>query len=245
MRSGRLATALLCGCFVAAPLLAADPPKDVDGDNLPPGQFAGKLVSTPGTDGLFTVNVEFDKVMLKPGAGQSENRDVQQLTRDQNRIEKTQNELAHARNPSEYRRLTQQIGNETMRLQERIARLQLKENGDYTIQRDYKNIDFHTADAVKVRMLNPPVQFDDKGNPKTYTKDELAALKGKDKDLPGYESTLDSLKVGDTIKVTLAAPKPDKDGDPKTDPDAKKPNTVTVIVIVSEDNGDSGKGKKK
>ncbi len=129
--------------------------KDVDGDNLPPGQFTGKLVSTPGTDGLFTVNVEFDKVVLRPGAGQSENRDVQQLIRDQNRIEKTQNELARARNPSEYRRLTQQLGNETMRLQERIARLQLKENGDYTIQREYKNIDFHTADAVKVRMHEP------------------------------------------------------------------------------------------
>lgn len=221
----------------------------MDGDNLPPGQFTGKLVSTPGTDGLFTVNVEFDKVVLKPGAGRSENRDVQQLTRDQNRIEQTQNELASARNPSEYRRLSQQLGNESMRLQERIARLQLKENGDYSVQKDYKNVDFHTADAVKVRMINPPVQFDDKGNPKTYTKDELATMKGKDKDLPGYESTLDSLKIGDKLTVTLAAPKPakkdDKDSDPKTDPDAKPANTVTLIVIVSEDSSDNGNGKGK
>ena len=74
-------------------------------------------------------------------------------------------------------------------------------------------------------------------------------MKGKDKDLPGYESTLDSLKVGDTIKVTLSTPKPvkkdDKDSDAKADPDAKTPNTVTMIVIVSEDSGDNAKPKGK
>jgi hypothetical protein len=249
MRSGRLGTALLCGCFLATPVLAADPGKNVDGDNLPPGAFTGKLVSTPGTDGLFTVNVEFDRVVLRPGANQSENREVQQLVRDQQRVERTENELVRARNASEYRRLAQQLSNETVRLQERLVQLQLTENGDYTIKREYKNVDFHTADAVKVRIMNPPLQFDDKGNAKQYTKDELEAMKGKDKDLPGYESTLDSLKVGDTIKVTLSTPKPakkdDKDSDPKADPDAKAPNTVTRILILSEDNSDNGKPKGK
>ena len=91
------------------------------------------------------------------------------------------------------------------------------------------------------------MQFDDKGNPKQYTKDELKALKGKDSDLPGYESTLDTLKIGDTVKVTLAAPKTDKkdadkDADPKTD--AKPSNAVTRIVIISEPTGDNVKGKK-
>ena len=245
MRNGRIATALVCGCLFALPAFAADPGKDVDGDNLPAGQFTGQLVSTPGTDGSFTLKVEMDRIELRPGAGQSENRDVQQLARDQRRIEQTQAEMARARNPSDYRRLVRQLAGEMDRMQTQAVKLQLREGGDYTIKKETKEIDFHTADGVKVRTMNLPVEYDDKGNPKQYTKEELKTLKGKDSDLPGYESTLDSLKVGDTVKVTLAAPKADKDADPKTDADAKKSNAVTMIVITAEATGDASKGKKK
>ncbi len=257
MRSGRLTTAFLCGCFLAAPVLAADPPKDVDGDNLPAGTFTGKLTIVPGTDGSFTMKVEFDHVQLKPGAANNQNRDVQRLVRDQERIEKTQVEIARARNMGEYNRLVQQLAGEVERLQAQTLRLQLQGNTDYTIKKEFKDIDFHTADDVKVRIMTPPVQFDDKGNVKEYTKDELKALKGKDSDLPGYESTLDYLKVGDTIKVTLATPKPPKkdadnaadptkkDADTTTDPtDMKKGHAITLIVILSEDGGDNAKPKK-
>ena len=249
MRSGRLATALLCGCFLAAPLPAADPPKDVDGDNLPSGVFTGKLASTPGSDGSFTMKVEIDRMELKPGAARNENREVQQLVRDQQRIEQTQGEIARARNRGEYQRLVRQLAGEMERMQAQALKLQLKEGGDYAVKKDYKEIDFHTADDVKVRLMNPPVQFDDKGNPKQYTKDELKAMKGKDSDLPGYETTLDKLTVGDTVKVTLATPKADKkdadkDADPKPDPEAKKGHAVTMILILSEENGVKGTGKK-
>ncbi|HVS38073.1 MAG TPA: hypothetical protein VMS17_21120 [Gemmataceae bacterium] len=244
MRNGRLAAAFLCGCFLAAPILAADPPKDLDGDILPPGQFAGTLTTVPGTGGSFTMKAEFDHVQLKPGAGLGENRDVRDLIRDQERVERTQAEIAAARNRGEYNRLMRQLAGELEHLELQTARVQLRESGDYMIRKDFKDIDFHTSDDVKVRILNPPVQFDDKGNAKQYTPDELKAMKGKDADLPGYESTLDHLKVGDAIKVTLSTPKPAKDADAKADPDAKKPNTITLILIVSEDNSDKPKGKK-
>ncbi len=159
MRSRRLATALVCGCFLALPVFAANKnssntPKDVDGDNLPPGEFTGSLISTPGTDGLFTVKVEFDRVVLRPGAGQSENREVQQLVREQHRIDRTESELARARNPSEVRRLAQQLNGEMQRMQAHALKAQLQEGADYTIKKDYKNIDFHTADNVKVRTMD-------------------------------------------------------------------------------------------
>ena len=202
------------------------------------------------------MKVEFDHVQLKPGAANNENRDVQRLVRDQERIEKTQVEIARARNMGEYNRLVRQLAGEVERLQAQTLRLQLQGNSDYTVKKEFKDIDFHTADDVKVRIMTPPVQYDDKGNIKEYTKDELKALKGKDSDLPGYESTLDYLKTGDTIKVTLATPKPpkkDKDADPNaakaadttTDPDMKKGHAVTVIVILSEDGaGDNTKPQK-
>jgi hypothetical protein len=247
MQSRSLA-AVLCAGLLAMPVVAANTPKDVDGDKLPAGQFTGKLVSTPGTDGSFTVNVETDRVELKQGAARTENRDVQQLMRDQQRVEQTQSEIARARNPSEYRRLMNQLVGEMQRLQVQAARLQRQEGGDYTVKKDHKNIDFHTADDVKVRIMSPPVQFDDKGNPKQYTKEELDALKGKDKDLPGYESTIDSLKVGDTVQVTLKPPKSekkdgDKDSDPKKDAEAQKSNEVTLIVIQAQASSDNSKKK--
>jgi hypothetical protein len=252
MRSGKWAAALACGCFLALPVLAADKKaasnKPVDADNLPAGDFTGKLTSTPGTDGSFAVNVESDHVELKPGANRSENQEVQQLLRDQQRVEKTQGKLARARNRGEYQRLVRQLAGEMERLQAQSVKAQLKEDGDYTVKKDYKEVDFHAGDDVKVRTMILPVQFDDKGNPKQYSPDELKALKGKDKDLPGYEAKLSDLKVGDQVKVTLAPPKPDKkDGDnadPKSDPNVKPANEVTMIVILSEPTSDGGKKKK-
>ena len=50
MRCRRLGTALLCGCLLALPAVAADKSnkgdaKDVDGGTLSPGDYSGKLVS--------------------------------------------------------------------------------------------------------------------------------------------------------------------------------------------------------
>ncbi len=86
----------------------------------------------------------------------------------------------------------ERLAAETQRMQAQLLVSQLQAGSDYTIKKDYKDIDFHTSDDVKVRMMNPPTKFDDKGNPKEYTKAELKELKGKDADLPGYETTLDS-----------------------------------------------------
>jgi hypothetical protein len=236
----------VCGCLAALPALAADPPKNADGGTFAPGDYTGKLVSTPGTDGAFTIAVETDRLAPKPGAAQAENRDVQQLLRDQEHIDKLQAELARSRNLREYERRLAALNEAMARMQADGLRDKLKASGDVKVVKEQKDVDFHAADGVKVRTLNPPVQFDDKGNPKKYTKEELDAFKGKDKDLPGYEATADSLKVGDMVKVTLAPPKFDKNADKDSDAkkDTAKPgNQVTVIVILSEDAGGKGKGK--
>ena len=255
MRSRCLGTALLCGCLWAFPTLAADKNaapdagKDVDGDKLPPGQFTGKLKTVPGSDGSFTINVEIDSLQLKPGAGANE---AAQVLRDQQQLERLQADVARARNAKEYQQRVQRLATEMQRMQAQLLVEQLKANSNYTIKRDYKDIDFHTSDAVKVRMMNPPTKFDDKGNPKEYTKAELKELKGKDADLPGYETTLDSLKTGDTVQVTLGHSKPakkddaadkDKADDKKPDAEMKKGNEVTIILIVAEEGGDMKKKK--
>ena len=231
MRRLCFGTAVLCGCLSVLPAAAADNnvKKDADGGTMAPGDYTGKLVSVPGSDGMFTVNVESDHFKPNP----NENR---QATRDQQQVARLQTDLANARNPKEYAQRLQRLANDLQRIQADS----LKPNGK--VVKEYKEVDFHAADGVKVRTLNPPTKFDDKGNPKVYTKEELKELKGKDADLPGYEAKAEDLKVNDTVKVTLARPKPAKKDDDAKDADVKKGNEATVIVVVSEDQGG---GKKK
>jgi len=73
----------------------------------------------------------------------------------------------------------------------------------FRVQQTKKDIDFQSTDAVKVRTMILPEKFDEKGNVVKYTKAELAELKGKDKNLPGYESSLEKLESGQTVKVSL------------------------------------------
>jgi hypothetical protein len=244
MRSRYLATVLLSGCLLAA-ALAADPPKKTDGGTLPPGDYTGKLVSTPGTDGSFTVTVETDRTEANANAASRENHEVQQLLKDQEHIDKLQIELARAKTVKEYEHRLAQLNDAVARMQANGVRDQLKNSGAIKVVKEHKDVDFHAADGVKVRTQNPPPRFDDKGNLKPYTKDELAGLKGKDKDLPGYEAASDALKAGQQVKVTLALPKTtdkkDSDKDKDSDAQPKKGNEVTVILILADDAGDKGK----
>jgi hypothetical protein len=68
----------------------------------------------------------------------------------------------------------------------------------------------YNSDVGKVRSYDPPENFDDKGNVKKYTKEELADLKGDtpaEKKMVGYKADWDAVKVGDMVQVTLSVNK--------------------------------------
>src|SRR5579885_1669265 len=54
----------------------------------------------------------------------------------------------------------------------------------YTLQP--KDFELQTTEDLRVRLSNPPAQFDDKGKIKRYTRKELNVLRGPDPKLPGY-----------------------------------------------------------
>ena len=145
------------------------------------------------------MNVETDHFQPNPNAAKQANQEQQQIVR-------LQTDLANARNPKEYNQRLQRLANEL----EKVQADALKPNGK--LVKEYKEVDFRAADAVKVRVVDPPAKFDDKGNPVVYTKAELKELKGKDADLPGYEAAPDALKTGDTVKVTLSPPAARQEG---------------------------------
>jgi hypothetical protein len=85
------------------------------------------------------------------------------------------------------------------------------------------------SDTGTVRMMEEPLEFDEKGQRKTFTKEELKKFKGdtpEEQKLVGYKADFSDMRVGDNVKVTLATFKPNpkkKDAEKKTDKkDAEK-----------------------
>jgi hypothetical protein len=111
------------------------------------------------------------------------------------------------------------------------------------------DVEFQAKDDVKVRTMNLPEQFDEKGNIKKYTKQELAELKGKDKNLPGYESSIEKLEVGQVAKVTLVlVSKKPATGDKETAGVLgadKKMQVKTIVILADADKGDVKIKKRK
>jgi hypothetical protein len=227
---------------------AADPKKDVDADKLTPGEFTGKLVSVPGSDGAFTLEVQYERVELKdPNAlARTENKEVQQSVREEREIARIQSDMARSRNPRDYVRHLQDLQNAMARFQAQAAQQGLRpQDSPFKAVADKKDVDFHAADDVKVRTADLPVKFDEKGDIKKYTAAELKDLKGKDPALPGYEAKAEDLKVGQTVKVTLARRKADKKDDDKEKAKDEPKMEVTLIVIEAEAQTADKPGKKK
>lgn len=195
---------LVCVVSLAASLRAA-PPKgpaqaSLDSDKLAPGVFAGTLVSTPNPDRMFTVNVAYQKLQLKPGQNLASAN--QGLQRQYNRIVQLQNQMM--RPPSRHNnpmQTMQQLQNAMVQFQIQLARA---EANMFQVINSTQKVDFQVDENVKVRMKDLPDQFDEKGNIKKYSGAELTALKGKDRNLPGYESAIESLQPGQIVQVRLS-----------------------------------------
>jgi hypothetical protein len=73
----------------------------------------------------------------------------------------------------------------------------------YQRRDQHQNVDLQTVDDVKVRTLQLPPAYDDKGKLRKRTEDELKELKGPDSKLLGYTADFTKLKPGQVVEVTL------------------------------------------
>jgi hypothetical protein len=99
-------------------------------------------------------------------------------------------------------------------------------NGPFIVSTSDTDYELEFVDNVPVRKLFLATEYDDMGNLKKYTKEQLAALKGKDSNKPGYEAKFDDLVPGQEVTLYLSRP---KDGATNKD----RP-TVTMIVMTRE-----------
>ncbi len=72
-----------------------------------------------------------------------------------------------------------------------------------------RNIEVRATDAAKVRAMTPPIEFDDAGFQKKWTKKELEARKDKT-GLPGFPVDFDAIKQGQYVEIYMAKVVPAK-----------------------------------
>lgn len=102
-----------------------------------------------------------------------------------------------------------------------------------------KTVEVQAAEMCKVRAMVPPLEFDDTGNEKKYTKKELDDMRDKT-GLPGFPADFDAIKSGQTVEIYMAkaVPKkavpPKKKGPDDDDPPEMKmarPEFVLIVIL--------------
>jgi hypothetical protein len=111
-----------------------------------------------------------------------------------------------------------------------------------------KPVDLKMAEHCKLRVMFPPMQYDDAGHAKKWSKKELDALRGNSK-LPGYPAEFDVLRPGQMVEVylakqsQLATPKDKDKGAPqkkkkKSDddpPELPEMRPEVVLIVIHSD----------
>jgi hypothetical protein len=239
-----LGVALLLGLFVALPAVSADEPtkardnKDqVDGDGLAPGFFTGTLKSVPTEkDRAFLLHVEYGRLEVKDAAGLS--RANARLSALAGQINQLQTNIARSPNPDAL------LG----RLQDLTAQLQREAGARQNLFRvipERKDIQFHAAPDLLVRVKRPPGEFDEKGDIRKFTPEELKTLKGKHPDLPGYEARESDLAPGQFVRVTHGNPAPLPPGSTGAGRATNVRATLILILADSAPDPNASKSKKK
>ncbi len=110
---------------------------------------------------------------------------------------------------------------------------------------EWVEVEIPIKETTKIRTKTPLQVYDDKGNIKKYSPEELKTLKGSNPNLPGYEVKIDELTPGAVIEVTLNKSPGNKD-------DKKDDDKVfaTMIMVIGKDATfkppvDNSKTKKK
>jgi hypothetical protein len=230
---------------LSASAAPTDPKKDPDKTDpkeklVAAGVFTGKMGQVEGTSKWFTVQVPKRIPVQNPGALANIINLKAQLVNYQAQLANQQGQLLNAiknKDAAGANNVRNAIANTQNALAATQIELQRNQAIAVTYQEKTYDIELQAAEDMKVRLLQPPVAFDDNGKPKKYTKKELDELKGPDKKLPGYTAAFENLRPGQVVEVYLAKKKDSSKPSVKDpDKDTKSDNRpfVTMIVIQRE-----------
>jgi hypothetical protein len=182
--------------------------------------FVTKIISVHGESGReFTVETkEVDQKKLTDVQTWQAQR-IQQLTQQAAQMQQQFNQASTQKDPKARATALQNAAKAQANYQNDVYKFQveLAKKDIYTT----KPHDVRAHDEAKVRAMTPPVEFDDLGFEKKWTKKELEERMDKT-GLPGFAVEFDQLKSGQYVAIYMAkAPPKDKDKD-KDQPKKKK-----------------------
>ena len=212
-----------CGLFLllaaAGAALADDKPAPKDKPDPPAekyvriGAVRGVVQNTPGEDGVVTIKVTIR--YLEPNVQAQQN-----LVREEQQLLARQAAAMYIRNPIQ-------------RHQEFVNIYQAAQNlgreNLFNVKEVQKDVEFETVDETKYRTAVLPVAFDDKGDVKKYTPDEIKELKGTEH-LPGYAAERGALHSGQPVVIAAARRKP-ATGEKEI---AEEKPVATMILMLGE-----------
>jgi hypothetical protein len=178
---------------------------------IPVGSVAGVVQGAPGEDGLLKVKVTLR--YLEPNLQAQAN-----LLKEEQQLIARQAAAMQIRNPVQ----RQQEFIRILRDAQNIGRENL-----FNLKEVQKDLEFETVDETKYRAADVPIAFDDKGDPKKYTPDELKELKGPD-NLPGYTADRGALRANQIVVVAAGMRKPAPGEKPLAE---EKPVAVLILIL--------------
>ncbi|MBI2805426.1 MAG: hypothetical protein HYX68_10660 [Planctomycetes bacterium] len=98
-----------------------------------------------------------------------------------------------------------------------------------------KPVEVFATENAKVRTIDPPIEFDDQGNQKKWTKKERDAFRDKT-GLPGFQAEFDAIRPGQIIEIYMKKvpprPKGKKKGPSDDDVPMEEMRPEFVLVVI-------------
>ncbi|MFO0967435.1 MAG: hypothetical protein U0793_17890 [Gemmataceae bacterium] len=225
-------------------------------------ELTGKLmVANTGSAGAGSITFRLEIQHLEPnpaykGPKGPTGSAAYELNRRYDQVMRDYAEVARARTPLEQQRRLMNLQRDMARLQQDMARMMAKSStppkagkndpsNPFRVATTSKDYEFDLSDKLVVRWNQPPFQYDDKGEVKTYTKEELAEMRGKDPKIPGYKAKIEELLAGQTVKIFLnPPPKKTKPKDDKAKDDKVAKADDAKADEVKKDDGKKDDVKK-
>lgn len=198
-------------------------------------KFISKIISANGPD----ITVEIPKIDPKKqqDVANWSAQQLQQLNNQAAQVMQQFNQANQKTKPNERAQALQGAFKAQANYQTAYAKYQMElAKKDITTPTPY---DVHAVDDVKVRAMVPPVEFDDLGFEKKWTKKELEEKRDKT-GLPGFPSDLDQLKAGLYVEIYMAKTQPKEKDQPKKKkgpdddpaPEVKtRPDFVMIVIL--------------
>src|SRR5262245_58019317 len=183
-------------------------------------EISGTLLELDPEGKKLTLRVEYNTYepkKLKGNDNQQLNRLTLQVQQQAAKVQGLQVQFQNARTVRQQQQIMRQLQTAVGRLQQlqaQLVQLQTRLGALKTVSH-VKDVEFDVSPEVKVARAKPPMEYDDKGNVKEWTKEELQKM--RDKELPGYTAKIEDLQAGQTVKLYLGKPKALK----KTSPGSK------------------------